>query len=187
MQDYDTIRSMGVKQLKAPSRELPAGRGYLVKAINAAMVQVALPAIDGRDGRSAEDQIGAIVQGLRRRYPNRAQWSYFGDDVTALETLAAGKSLDAAPVVTAPAPAVTQPVATQAVVAAAPAAVASAPAAQAAAQVAPAKPSSLAEKMAEMKAKQQALLNSMKIERPTTLNMAKLTVEVPDKPEEKKE
>jgi len=51
----------------------------------------------------------------------------------------------------------------------------------------PAKPSSLAEKMAEMKAKQQALLNSMKIERPTTLNMAKLTVEVPDKPEEKKE
>ena len=182
MQDYDTIRSMGVKQLKAPSRELPAGRGYLVKAINAAMVQVALPAIDGRDGRSAEDQIGAIVQGLRRRYPNRAQWSYFGDDVTALETLAAGKSLDAAPVVTSAAPAATQPV-----VAAAPSAAASAPAAQAAAQVAPAKPSSLAEKMAEMKAKQQALLNSMKIERPTTLNMAKLTVEVPDKPEEKKE
>ncbi|MCW1969756.1 MAG: FtsK/SpoIIIE domain-containing protein [Anaerolineae bacterium] len=194
MQDFDTIRSMGVKNLKAPSRELPPGRGYLVKAISAAMIQAALPAIDGRDGRSAEDQMAAIVQGLRRRYPNRAQWSYFADDVTPLETLAAGKSLEPAPAA-ADVPAATQaqasapaakPVVTPVAAAAAATAPTAATAAGGPAAGNPAKPQSLAEKMAELKAKQQALLGSMKIEAPTTYNRVKLEVEVPDKPEEKK-
>ncbi|NIN66845.1 MAG: hypothetical protein GTO63_19565, partial [Anaerolineae bacterium] len=43
MQDYEAVRYMGVRGDFTVNKELPPGRGFLVKAISASMVQMCLP------------------------------------------------------------------------------------------------------------------------------------------------
>ena len=86
LQDFETVPYMGVRGINASSiKDLPAGRGFAVKSISAALAQFVLPVIDGKNGFSAEEQLSGLFNAIRRRHGStRARWSYFGDDLTAL-------------------------------------------------------------------------------------------------------
>jgi len=88
--DFETVRYMGARGNFSPGKEPPPGRGYLIKAVTASMVQVATPYLEGKNGLTAEEQLDSMIGAIREKYPQQAQWSYFGRDLTVLtETIAA--------------------------------------------------------------------------------------------------
>ncbi|MDW8326541.1 MAG: FtsK/SpoIIIE domain-containing protein [Anaerolineales bacterium] len=96
LQDAEIVRYMGVRLLNAPTKELPAGRGFMVKAVQAPLVQMALPVVEGRNGQSADDQLAQLIRNIRYHYPTRARWSYFAEDLSALEAAIAGDAVGSA-------------------------------------------------------------------------------------------
>ena len=92
LQDFEAVRYMGVRGNFSAGKEPPPGRGFLVKAISAGMTQMAMPVVDGKQGRSADEQLAALIQDIRWQYPNRAQWSYAAPDLAALEAAVRGEA-----------------------------------------------------------------------------------------------
>jgi hypothetical protein len=95
LQDYEAVRYMGARGNFSVSKELPPGRGFLVKAVSAAMVQMAMPVVDGKHGRSAEEQLASFIQDIRWQYPTRARWSYAAADMAPLEAALKGEEVPA--------------------------------------------------------------------------------------------
>ena len=85
IQDLEAVRYMGVRGSFSVKGELPPGRAFLVRSIQASLVQICAPVVDGRDGRSAEDELASLIAEIRAKYPARARWSYHAKDLTALE------------------------------------------------------------------------------------------------------
>jgi GTPase SAR1 family protein len=84
LQDYDAVRFMGAKGNFSLTKEPPPGRGFLVKAVSASLVQVAIADVEGVDGLTAQQQLDRLIGGIRARY-QPARWSYFADDLSTLE------------------------------------------------------------------------------------------------------
>jgi hypothetical protein len=76
---------MGVRGNLSIKGDPPPGRGFLVRSIQATLVQMCAPVVDGRDGRSPEDELAAMIADIRRAYRTRARWSYHAQDLAALE------------------------------------------------------------------------------------------------------
>jgi DNA segregation ATPase FtsK/SpoIIIE-like protein len=87
LNDVETVRYMGVRGSFNIKKDMPPGRGFLVKAVGASMVQICLPylAVDG-----ASDPLEALIDGIRKKYPQPAEWSYKPDDLGALEAAIGG-------------------------------------------------------------------------------------------------
>ena len=99
LQDYETVRYMGAKGNFSITKELPPGRGFLVKAVTASLVQIGMADVDGVDGRTAQEQLDGLIGAIRARY-QPAKWSYFAADLTALEKAIRGE--EAPPVAAGP-------------------------------------------------------------------------------------
>jgi DNA polymerase III delta prime subunit len=79
MQDYDTVRSMGAQGPHAKG-ELPPGRGYLIKAVKAQLVQVAAPHVDGNSSVPPEKLLDQWVTEICDFYPDqKPEWNFKGD------------------------------------------------------------------------------------------------------------
>jgi len=91
LQDYEAVRYMGVRGNFTVNKELPPGRGFLVKAVQAALVQVALPYFEGKDSLPPEEQLSRWLDSIKKKYPKRAQWSYASKDLGALEAALRGE------------------------------------------------------------------------------------------------
>jgi len=100
LQDYEAVRYMGAKGNFTVTKELPPGRGFLVKAVSASLVQIGMADVDGVDGRTAQEQLDRLIGDIRARY-QPAQWSYFAADLTALDKAIRGE--EAAPAAAGPA------------------------------------------------------------------------------------
>ncbi|MEK7312095.1 MAG: FtsK/SpoIIIE domain-containing protein, partial [Chloroflexota bacterium] len=98
LQDYETVRYMGVRGSFSVNKELPPGRGFLIKAVSASMIQAAMPYAEGKNGLSAEEQLDGLIGAIRAKYPQPAQWSYYAKDLAALETAIKGEEGGAAEV-----------------------------------------------------------------------------------------
>jgi hypothetical protein len=85
LQDYEAARYMGVRGTFTVKKELPPGRGFLVKAVTASLTQICLPFVDGVDGRSPDEQLAGIISEIRKKYRKSAQWSYQAKDLSVLE------------------------------------------------------------------------------------------------------
>jgi DNA segregation ATPase FtsK/SpoIIIE-like protein len=85
LQDYEAARYMGVRGTFTVKKELPPGRGFLVKAVQASLTQICLPFVDGVDGKSPEEQLAGIISGIRKKYRKAAEWSYKAKDLSSLE------------------------------------------------------------------------------------------------------
>jgi DNA segregation ATPase FtsK/SpoIIIE-like protein len=85
LQDYEAVRYMGVRGDLTVNKEIPAGRGFLVKAIQASMTQICLPFIETTNGKSPEEQLGGIIGGIKKKYRKKARWSYSSSDLSVLE------------------------------------------------------------------------------------------------------
>ncbi|MFV2044828.1 MAG: FtsK/SpoIIIE domain-containing protein, partial [Anaerolineales bacterium] len=85
LQDYEAVRFMGVRGNFTVNKELPPGRGFLVKAVAASMTQICLPVMEGLDGTSPDQQLGSMIDSIKKKYPKAAQWSYPGSDLAVLE------------------------------------------------------------------------------------------------------
>ena len=90
MNDYETVRYMGVRTYFQITKELPLGRGFLVKAVSAALVQTATPVIEGKNGQTTEQQLDDLLGRIREHYTTKAQWSYFGNDLAVLDAAIKG-------------------------------------------------------------------------------------------------
>jgi len=99
LQDYETVRYMGARGNFSLTKEPPPGRGFQVKAVGAALMQAALPAVEGLNGRTAQEQLDTMIGAIRAAYPP-AKWSYFADDLAILDKAIRGE----APPAEAPAP-----------------------------------------------------------------------------------
>ncbi|MCL4505430.1 MAG: FtsK/SpoIIIE domain-containing protein [Chloroflexi bacterium] len=91
--DYEAVRYMGVRGTFSVTKELPPGRGFMVKAVSASMTQMALPYVEGRP--DSEAQYRSLIDAIMTRYPNKAKWSYFAQDTAALETAIKGDAAQA--------------------------------------------------------------------------------------------
>ena len=87
LQDVEVVRYMGVRGSFNLKKEMPPGRGFLVKAVNASMVQICLPFLDGELGT---DPLDDRIEAIRRKYPQAAQWSYRPKDLGPLEAAIGG-------------------------------------------------------------------------------------------------
>jgi hypothetical protein len=87
--DFEAVRYMGVRASFQITKELPPGRGFMVRAVSAAMVQMAMPLIEGRS--DSEAQFSQLVRAIKAAYPAHAQWSYFEKDTTALDVAIKGE------------------------------------------------------------------------------------------------
>ncbi|MCJ7823517.1 MAG: hypothetical protein MUP44_01315, partial [Anaerolineales bacterium] len=85
LQDFEAVRYMGVRGNFTVNTELPAGRGFLVKAIQASMTQICLPFIEATNGKSPDEQLGGIIGRIRKKYAKPARWSYTSPDLSALD------------------------------------------------------------------------------------------------------
>jgi hypothetical protein len=81
LQDVETVRYMGVRGSFNLKKEMPPGRGFLVKAVTASMVQICLPFVDGELGT---DPLDDRIEAIRRKFPQPAQWSYRPNDLGPL-------------------------------------------------------------------------------------------------------
>ena len=81
--DWEAVRYMGVRGQFSVTKELPPGRGFMVRAVSAAMTQMAVPCAEGRP--DSEMQVTQMIQTIRDAYPQRAQWSYWAKDTTVLD------------------------------------------------------------------------------------------------------
>ena len=95
LQDFETVRYMGVRATFPPTKELPPGRGFLLKAVQAALVQMAVPVVEGKGGLSGPDQLAQMIAGIRKQYPKRAAWSYSAPDIAPLEAAIRGQAVAA--------------------------------------------------------------------------------------------
>jgi DNA segregation ATPase FtsK/SpoIIIE-like protein len=84
LQDVDTVRYMGVRG-QFTTKEMPEGRGYLIRGLTPNLVQVAMPVIDGKGDRSGEDQLSERLGKIIDHYWLKARWSYTATDTHALE------------------------------------------------------------------------------------------------------
>lgn len=66
----DSLPTLGARMRNAPS-DLSTGRGYIVRAGQASLIQVATPQFEGADMETSLDQ---WVDELVQQYPERAQW-----------------------------------------------------------------------------------------------------------------
>src|SRR5262249_7882717 len=82
-------------------KELPPGRGFMVKAVSAKLVQIAMADVDGLDGHTAQEQLDTLIGGIRASY-QPAKWSYYAQDVTVLEKAIRGEAPEAAAAARAP-------------------------------------------------------------------------------------
>jgi hypothetical protein len=89
---------MGVRGSFSVNKELPPGRGFLIKAVSGSMIQAAMPYAEGKNGLSAEEQLDGLIGAIRAKYPQPAQWSYYAKDLAALETAIKGEEGGAAEV-----------------------------------------------------------------------------------------
>jgi len=87
LNDVETVRYMGVRGNFNIKKDMPPGRGFLVKAVGASMVQICLPYLSA-DG--AADPLDGMIEGIRKKYPQPAEWSYKPDDLGALEAAIGG-------------------------------------------------------------------------------------------------
>ncbi|MBI3362212.1 MAG: hypothetical protein HY023_14000, partial [Chloroflexi bacterium] len=90
LQDYETVRYMGARGAFNVTKELPPGRGFLIKSVQASLVQLAVPSADGKNGLSPQEQLDGLIASIRAKYPKRAQWSYHAKDLMALEAAISG-------------------------------------------------------------------------------------------------
>ncbi len=88
--DFEAVRYMGIRASFSLNKELPPGRGFMVKAVSAAMVQMAMPFVEGRAGSDA--QYAQLVRAIKGAYPTGARWSYFASDLTALNAAIKGEA-----------------------------------------------------------------------------------------------
>ena len=79
------MRYMGVRGDFTVNKEIPPGRGFLVKAVQASMVQICLPIVEGLDGKSPDEQLSDLIGGIRKKYRKPAEWSYRAQDLGPLE------------------------------------------------------------------------------------------------------
>ncbi len=85
LNDVEAVRYMGVRGLVVPDKELPPGRGYLVKAVTASMTQICLPFIEVTNGAGPDAQLSRIIGEIRKKYAQPAKWSYHASDLAPLE------------------------------------------------------------------------------------------------------
>jgi S-DNA-T family DNA segregation ATPase FtsK/SpoIIIE len=85
LQDYEAVRYMGVRGTFTVKKELPPGRGFLVKAVQASLTQICLPVIEGVNGKPSDEQLAEMISGIRNKYRKPAQWSYQAKDLSPLE------------------------------------------------------------------------------------------------------
>ncbi len=95
LQDFETVRSMGVRISGAPTKELPPGRGWIVKAVTGGLMQVSIPVVEGKGGRTSEDQLARVLGDIRLEW-SKAKWSYASDDLTNLIKAVKGEETAAA-------------------------------------------------------------------------------------------
>jgi S-DNA-T family DNA segregation ATPase FtsK/SpoIIIE len=86
LQDAEALRYMGVRDRFAIKKELPPGRGFMVKAVQASLTQICLPVLDGIDGTSPDEQLGELISGIQKKNRKSAQWSYQAKDLSILDT-----------------------------------------------------------------------------------------------------
>jgi hypothetical protein len=84
LQDYEAVRYMGARGNFTVTQELPPGRGFMVKAVTASLVHMALPFVEGAEGLSPEEQLDRLVVPIQQAYA-KAQWSYHAADLTELD------------------------------------------------------------------------------------------------------
>jgi hypothetical protein len=84
LQDYEAVRYMGARGNFSITKELPPGRGFMVKAVTATLVQMAMPFVEGAEGLTPEEQLDRLIVPLQQAYP-RAVWSYPGADLAELD------------------------------------------------------------------------------------------------------
>jgi hypothetical protein len=77
---------MGVRERFALKKELPPGRGFMVKAVQASLTQICLPVLDGIDGTSPDEHLGELISGIQKKYRKSAQWSYQAKDLSIIDT-----------------------------------------------------------------------------------------------------
>jgi len=92
LNDFETVRYMGVRAYFAANKELPPGRGFLVKAVSMAMVQAAMPYAEGKNGLTGEEQIDQLFGAIRAANPVQARWSYHAQDLAPLEAAIRGET-----------------------------------------------------------------------------------------------
>jgi hypothetical protein len=85
LQDYEAVRFMGVRGNFTVNKELPPGRGFMVKAVSASMTQICLPVIEGENGISPDEQLGKMIDSIQKKYPQAVKWSYTGGEMSVLE------------------------------------------------------------------------------------------------------
>ncbi len=81
LQDWEQVRYMGVRGDLAVNKELPPGRGFMVKAISASMVQVCNPYLDG----TGDQDLGKFIANIKSKHSGKAVWSYQSEDLSPLE------------------------------------------------------------------------------------------------------
>ena len=92
LQDYEAVRYMGAKGNFSVTKELPPGRGFLVKAVSASLVQIGMADVDGVDGRTAQEQLDRLIGDVRASY-QPAKWSYFAADLAVLDKAIRGEDV----------------------------------------------------------------------------------------------
>ena len=99
LQDYETVRYMGARGNFTVTKELPPGRGFLIKAVQATLTQMAMPYGEGKNGAAPQEYLDQWIGSIREKY-QRAQWSYYAKDLRALEAAIGGE--EALPAAAAP-------------------------------------------------------------------------------------
>ncbi|HMK09670.1 MAG TPA: FtsK/SpoIIIE domain-containing protein, partial [Anaerolineales bacterium] len=84
LQDVEHVRYMGIRGDFSGYKDLPPGRGFLVKAVQAPLVQIAMPFVEGKGGLSGEEQLTQMIGAIRSKYKARAAWSYTAGDLTSI-------------------------------------------------------------------------------------------------------
>jgi hypothetical protein len=84
LQDVEQVRYMGIRGDFSGYKDLPPGRGFLVKAVNAPLVQIAMLFVEGKGGLSGDEQLAQLIGSIRAKYKGRAVWSYTAGDLTSL-------------------------------------------------------------------------------------------------------
>jgi len=94
LQDFEAVRYMGARgNFNVANKELPPGRGFLVKAVSATLVQMAQPAVEGKGGQTAQEQLDRLMSEIQGKWGERARWSYFADDWAPLEAAIRGETV----------------------------------------------------------------------------------------------
>ena len=101
LQDVDTVRYMGVRG-QFTTKEMPAGRGYLIRGLTPSLIQVAMPVIDGQGERSGEAQLSERLTAIIEHHWLRARWSYTAQDLQPLEEVLAKMGQEASAAIQSP-------------------------------------------------------------------------------------